>query len=53
MFLLWRKTPHIDVCVYIYIWLDAVKWMEHRHSGTRLSAHGKARKSEEKPGLKK
>ena len=31
MFLLLRKTPLIDVRVSecIYIWLDAVKWMEH------------------------
>ena len=41
MFLLLRKTPLIDVRVSecIYIWLDAVKWMEHWHSGTHLSVH--------------
>ncbi len=43
MFLLWRKTPLIDVCVCVCmdIWLIRVdaEWMEHRHSGAHLSVH--------------
>ena len=45
MLLLWRETPNIDV-LYVYKCVDAVKWTEHRHSGTRLS------EQEQKPGLK-